>query len=150
MALFHMSTQFNILLQCLYAFPSLLFGKNPLTADHESLYSLPSIYQKQKCIRYSRIKLFVFKPKTTKKLTCKVSIRQTRLKYQSINCIQGQIPTVCLHCKYRSRALKSRGSQLKSGLFLQRSQYIDLNFDVIKVFQIRLLTQLRLLIQSGS
>ena len=47
-----------------------------------------------------------------------------------------------------SRALNSRGSQLKSGLFLQRSQYIDLNFDVIKFFQMRLLTQLWLLIQS--
>ena len=56
MALFHMSTQFNILFQCLYAFPSLLFGKNPLTADHESLYLLPSIYQKHKCSRYSHIK----------------------------------------------------------------------------------------------
>ena len=54
MALFHMSTQFNILFQCLYAFPSLLFGKNPLTADHESLYLLPSIYQKHKCSRYSK------------------------------------------------------------------------------------------------
>ena len=33
---------------------------------------------------------------------------------------------------YHSCALKSRGSQLKSVLFLQRSQYISLNFYVVK------------------
>ena len=33
---------------------------------------------------------------------------------------------------YRSRALKSRGSQLKSVLFLQRLQYISLYFYVVK------------------
>ena len=66
----------------------------------------------------------------------------------TIQCTETPILYLFCQLKYRSRALKSRGSYGNSALFLQRSQYISLDFYVNTKEDSK--WQVRLLTQSGS
>ena len=63
----------------------------------------------------------------------RISLDETA--HNGLNSFLNIIFTVAAHLKYRSCALKNPGSYGNTALFLQRSQYISLDFYVLKKTQ---------------